>query len=37
MSGNLILQTDVPVPVMGHDSGMRRRRVFARVADVLIP
>jgi signal transduction histidine kinase len=34
---NLILQTDVLVPVMGHDSGMPRRRVFARVADVLIP
>jgi signal transduction histidine kinase len=35
--GQLILQTDAYVGVIGHDLLMRRRRILGRVADVLIP
>jgi signal transduction histidine kinase len=34
---NLILQTDAPVPSMGHDLAMRRRRYLARFASAALP
>jgi signal transduction histidine kinase len=37
LRNELILQTDAPSTVIGHDLRMRRRRILGRIADVLIP